>query len=156
MGHGQHPDLKMDMVVHILLPSYLPTAIPVNIVTVDTLGRRLTLCLDYGMAGLGFLLLNICTSRTGTTVFLFLIRASVSGVFNIVYIYTSEVYPTTVRSLGLGTCSGMARLGSMVTPFFAQVRTVWGCFLWFSNQVADNACCLEFIIENMKWYLHFL
>ena len=32
-----------------------------------------------------------------------------------------QVYPTTTRALGLGMCSGMARIGALVTPFFAQV-----------------------------------
>ena len=33
----------------------------------------------------------------------------------------AQVYPTTTRALGLGSCSGMARVGALVTPFVAQV-----------------------------------
>ena len=36
----------------------------------------------------------------------------------------AQVYPTTTRALGLGACSGMARIGALVTPFVAQVGTV--------------------------------
>lgn len=32
-----------------------------------------------------------------------------------------QVYPTATRALGLGTCSGMARVGALITPFIAQV-----------------------------------
>ena len=32
-----------------------------------------------------------------------------------------QVYPTSVRSVGLGTASSMARLGAMLSPFVAQV-----------------------------------
>ena len=32
-----------------------------------------------------------------------------------------KVYPTTTRALGLGACSGMSRIGALVTPFVAQV-----------------------------------
>jgi len=32
-----------------------------------------------------------------------------------------QVLPTTVRSIGLGTCSSMARVGAILTPFIAQV-----------------------------------
>lgn len=33
-----------------------------------------------------------------------------------------QVYPTATRALGLGTCSGMARVGALITPFIAQVN----------------------------------
>ena len=32
-----------------------------------------------------------------------------------------QVFPTSVRAIGLGTCSAVARIGAMVTPFAAQV-----------------------------------
>lgn len=34
---------------------------------------------------------------------------------------TLQVYPTATRALGLGTSSGMARVGALITPFVAQV-----------------------------------
>ena len=36
--------------------------------------------------------------------------------------FFSKVYPTSMRAIGLGMCSTVARLGSMSTPFIAQVR----------------------------------
>ena len=42
--------------------------------------------------------------------------------YRILFPYVSQVYPTTTRALGLGSCSGMARVGAIVTPFIAQVR----------------------------------
>lgn len=32
-----------------------------------------------------------------------------------------QVYPTSLRAVGVGTCSGMARFGAMLTPIIAQV-----------------------------------
>ena len=32
-----------------------------------------------------------------------------------------QVYPTSMRAVGLGACSGMARIGAIITPFVAQV-----------------------------------
>ncbi len=55
------------------------------------------------------------------TLFLFIGRAFISGAFQAAYVYTPEVYPTTTRALGLGSCSGMARVGALITPFVAQV-----------------------------------
>lgn len=33
----------------------------------------------------------------------------------------AQVYPTSVRALGLGLCSSMARVGCIATPIIAQV-----------------------------------
>ena len=61
--------------------------------------------------------------RNVITFFLFFIRAFATGVFQAVYVYTPEVYPTSVRGTAMGYCSAAARLGAIVTPFFAQVFT---------------------------------
>ena len=57
-----------------------------------------------------------------TTFFLFLIRAFVTGVFQAVYVYTPEVYPTSVRALAMGVHTAAARLGAIITPYMAQVQ----------------------------------
>ncbi len=56
------------------------------------------------------------------TIFLFIIRAFATGVFQAIYVYTPEVYPTRVRAFALGVCSAAARLGAISTPYIAQVR----------------------------------
>lgn len=53
--------------------------------------------------------------------FLFLIRAITAGVFQAVYAYTPEVYPTDVRGSAMGMFAGISRIGAAVTPFVAQV-----------------------------------
>jgi len=59
--------------------------------------------------------------RVTMTVILFFARGIVSGVFQAAYVYTPEVYPTSMRAIGIGTCSSMARIGAMATPYIAQV-----------------------------------
>ena len=39
--------------------------------------------------------------------------------FTLVYFYTAELYPTTIRSTGVGVCSLMARIGGFSAPFIA-------------------------------------
>ncbi|XP_061438760.1 putative transporter SVOPL isoform X2 [Rhineura floridana] len=94
---------------------------PLNILGINFLGRRLSLTITMGCTAVFFLLLNICTSTMGLTGFLFMLRALVSANFNTIYIYTAEVYPTTMRALGLGTSGSLCRIGAMVAPFIAQV-----------------------------------
>lgn len=95
--------------------------IPVNLLTIDRIGRKASIGFNFIMAGIFYILIQFCTTTVVLTLFIFGVRAFISGCFNVIYIYTGEVFPTTIRSIGLGSCSGMARIGCMVTPFIAQV-----------------------------------
>jgi hypothetical protein len=55
----------------------------------------------------------------GTTALLFAARLFVMAGFTVLYIYTPEVYPTSVRTLGLGVCNACSRLGGLVAPLVA-------------------------------------
>ena len=89
---------------------------------IERFGRRRTLSVEFSLLALGLCFLFKCDwSRSGVTAILFMIRAIASGVFQAAYVYTPEVYPTLLRSVGVGACSAMARLGAVITPYFAQV-----------------------------------
>ncbi|XP_071776636.1 putative transporter SVOPL isoform X2 [Centroberyx gerrardi] len=95
--------------------------IPLNIGLLNVLGRKMSLTVLQLLSALLFMLVNICTTMFGFTVLLFLLRSLVSMNFNVVYIYTAEVYPTVARSLGMGFCTSFSRIGGMIAPFIAQV-----------------------------------
>ncbi|RDD44803.1 Synaptic vesicle 2-related protein [Trichoplax sp. H2] len=88
---------------------------------VEQLGRKKALCLQFSLAGVFLFMLIICSARVPKTILIFCVRALISGAFQVAYVYTPEVYPTTFRALGLGFCSSFARIGAMITPFLAQV-----------------------------------
>ncbi|XP_057699957.1 solute carrier family 22 member 7-like [Corythoichthys intestinalis] len=45
--------------------------------------------------------------------------------FTVLYLYTSELYPTVLRQNGFGCCSFLARLGVAVSPLVALLDEVW-------------------------------
>ncbi|KAI8505148.1 hypothetical protein Bbelb_172570 [Branchiostoma belcheri] len=93
----------------------------VTMLIIEWLGRKRTMALQFVMFAFFTFLLLTCGGRTWLTIFIFIARAFISGAFQASYVYTPEIYPTTTRALGLGTCSGVARLGALITPFVAQV-----------------------------------
>ncbi|GBM01695.1 Organic cation transporter protein [Araneus ventricosus] len=45
----------------------------------------------------------------------------VTGSFGLLYLYTSELFPTVVRNVTLGSCSMSARIGSILAPFVREL-----------------------------------
>ncbi|CAB1316753.1 unnamed protein product [Coregonus sp. 'balchen'] len=44
--------------------------------------------------------------------------------FTVVYIYTAEIYPTVVRSAGVGMCSSAARIGTIAAPYVIYLGSI--------------------------------
>ncbi|VDK56388.1 unnamed protein product [Anisakis simplex] len=93
----------------------------VTAVVIELLGRKKTMGAEFGVFAIFTFLLFFCLQRRTVTIFIFVARAFIAGCFQCAYVYTPEVYPTTLRAVGLGTASGMARLGAILTPFISQV-----------------------------------
>ena len=53
----------------------------------------------------------------------FLGKWSVTVAFGIVYVLSAEVFPTEVRTTGLGASSCVARAGAMAAPWIALMGT---------------------------------
>jgi putative MFS transporter len=51
---------------------------------------------------------------------------SAQGVVSILYTLSSELFPTPVRSLGLGIVSGFGRFGAVLGPFLMGLAFHWG------------------------------
>ncbi|KAG7318543.1 hypothetical protein KOW79_018298 [Hemibagrus wyckioides] len=111
----------------------------VTLWAIDRLGRRKTMALCFLVFSLCIVPLYACVGRTSLTVLIFIARAFIAGGFQAAYVYTPEVYPTATRALGLGTSSGMARVGALITPFVAQVMLEWSVYLTLSVYCC---CCL--------------
>ena len=48
-----------------------------------------------------------------------------AAVFAMIFVYTGEMFPTSIRSLGIGLCSTAARISSTLFPFVVGlVRTI--------------------------------
>lgn len=44
-------------------------------------------------------------------------KLGITSSFGIAYVYTAEIYPTIMRSIGVGASSTTARLGAVIAPF---------------------------------------
>lgn len=87
--------------------------------TIETLGRKRSLVIFMSICSMAMWPLIFSENDIYQTTFLFIARASIVGSFNVIYVYTPELFPTDVRAFGLGVCSALSRLGGLVAPLFA-------------------------------------
>jgi len=100
------------------------------VLLVDSVGRKNTLIYSFGLTGLClFSLIFIDGMVWYETFSIYCARAAANCAFTVVYISTGEMYPTAIRSTGLGTASAMARIGGFSAPFISDV-------LFEANRVA--------------------
>ncbi|KAH9518620.1 hypothetical protein Btru_005805 [Bulinus truncatus] len=127
-------------------------SLPINFFLFDRIGRRLTGTLCYLGAGFFFVLIQLPVGITVLTLFMFFVRGFSSACFNFVYIYSSELYPTSIRTLSMGMASAMARVGAMLTPFISQVLISHSiaAATWVYGVICliCSICCLLLPIET--------
>ncbi|GFO34095.1 solute carrier family 22 member 6-a [Plakobranchus ocellatus] len=84
----------------------------------------------YLLSGSVCCLLSGVISRSGATnnvlvtIFSILGRFSLAACFCASDTFTAELFPTVVRSMGVGVCTFVARLGSTLAPLISALRTV--------------------------------
>ncbi|XP_074660534.1 organic cation transporter-like protein [Tubulanus polymorphus] len=105
------------------LPSYLAMHL-----LLLCIGRRVSLMLLYAITGIVLIAVTFCPKSVGGTNLVPLImtfntagKFCCAAAFGIVYIHTSELYPTNFRNRAIGIASAFARVGSMTAPFAAYL-----------------------------------
>ncbi|RDD44734.1 Synaptic vesicle 2-related protein [Trichoplax sp. H2] len=93
----------------------------VSFIIIQLLGRRKGIALQFFLAGIPIPFLIACTSSATKTILLSCTRAFSNAVFQTIILYTAEVYPTSIRAIGLGMCSAANRFGVFISPLVAQV-----------------------------------
>ncbi|XP_027908096.1 organic cation/carnitine transporter 7 isoform X2 [Vigna unguiculata] len=123
-------------------------------VAVDKLGRKLSMSTMFFMCCIFLLPLVFHLPEGLTTGLLFLARICITATFTIVYIYAPEMYPTSVRTTGVGIASSVGRIGGMICPLVA-VGLVHEChqtaaILLFEIIILFSGICVMFLpIETM-------
>ncbi|CAI5442413.1 unnamed protein product [Caenorhabditis angaria] len=92
-----------------------------------TLGRKKALMITLTTAGL-FIIIAMFAVTSGhymwALAFMLLGKIAVQGAFNILYIFTSELYPTVIRNTAVGVTSMVARFGSGLSSYIALLSNI--------------------------------
>ncbi|XP_064609234.1 LOW QUALITY PROTEIN: solute carrier family 22 member 6-A-like [Liolophura sinensis] len=98
----------------------LPSGI-ISYLTMQRFGRKATIFIFDGIAGTALIaavaLKEVYGNGLAVTALSITGKFGASAAFGSLFTYTPELYPTNLRSLGLGISSASARIGGMIAPF---------------------------------------
>jgi len=87
-----------------------------------SLGRKNSMIIFEFISFFGYLIAFVFTIRSyWLTIISFIARFAISAVYNIIYTYSIEIYPTTLRAKGFGTNSLCARIGGIFFPIIIEM-----------------------------------
>ncbi|XP_070534530.1 organic cation transporter protein-like isoform X2 [Ptychodera flava] len=102
----------------------IPAALPAWWV-IHKYGRRWPLCLSMALCGLFLSGSAFMNNPTALIALVVAAKFSNSVSFSTIYIFTAELFPTTVRNSGIGITSTLARFGTIVSPYAMLLVNIW-------------------------------
>ncbi|XP_078509242.1 organic cation/carnitine transporter 2-like [Lissotriton helveticus] len=115
--HGD-PYLNCFLSALVEVPAYI-----IAWLLLKTLPRRYTMASVLLLGGIVLLFLQLVPADLYIlSIFLVMMgKFGITAAFSMVYVYTSELYPTVVRNMGIGASSMASRLGGIISPYFVYL-----------------------------------
>lgn len=75
----------------------------------------------------------------------------IAGAYNLIYIYTLELFPTVVRNVALGFTTQVAGVGAILAPIVVSFAHVHPSipFVVFASVALSNACMAAWLPETV-------
>jgi len=105
------------------IPGYLLSYLGMQLI-----GRKVTMVVSLVVSGVACLVSSLLPdSYTALQTACFLLgKMFVTSAFGTAYLYTSELFPTTVRNLCVGLSSMTGRIGAILSPYVVALDTLTG------------------------------
>ncbi|XP_054717899.1 synaptic vesicle 2-related protein-like [Uloborus diversus] len=91
---------------------------------IEHMRRKVLLGVSLLISGVLVILLLLKTHHILIFIFLFGVRGIILADFQLIFVMTTEAFPTTVRAIAMGTGSAFCRLGGLIVPYVAQVLVI--------------------------------
>lgn len=136
--------------VAVELPAYI-----FNLIALDSWGRRPILSFLQVVSGIscifcGLLMGNTDPGMGSLQICLFLLgKVCAACGFGVVYVYSTELFPTVIRNQAVGLCSLSARIGAVAAILLKNLNVYWApAPVVIMGVIATVAGCLGFILPE--------
>ncbi|KAG1714391.1 Organic cation transporter protein [Nymphon striatum] len=115
---GGNPFINFLISSAVEIPAYICAAIAVRY-----FGRRVPLTVVMIIAGLACATPIFIPSDMSTLSLVFTMagKLCITASFGMIYVYAAELFPTVARNIGIGSCSMVARIGSILAPYVKEL-----------------------------------
>ena len=121
-----NPYLAVGIVALVEIPAYILTAL-----VMDVTGRKPLLILTLLVTAVSCIVSAIAGGHgTLSTVMILTAKFAISSTFTVSRIYTSELYPTHIRAIALGTCKTVSCIGAIDAPWVGERYLIDLFFKW--------------------------
>lgn len=132
------------------LPGYFTAAY-----FIERLGRRFVLAVYLLLTGASAIWFGVATTESSLLAAGICLSFFNLGAWGAMYAYTPELYPTSVRSTGVGLAASFGRIGGVIGPYLVGYVTsrgmpMTGVFLIFFVAIVVGACAVLFLGRETK------
>ncbi|XP_022094927.1 organic cation transporter protein-like [Acanthaster planci] len=121
------------------------------VIALKYVGRRINLGGNLLIGGVACVITSFLDAGTVRLVIAMIGKFCISASFAIIYVVSGEIYPTSVRSAGLGISSASARFAGILSPFILELKELWSPlpFVVFGS-LSVIAGFLSFLLPETK------
>ncbi|GAV08706.1 hypothetical protein RvY_18363 [Ramazzottius varieornatus] len=119
-------------VYHNLAINGLLEVIPIALATIiaSRLGNRLPLAMYFLTGGILAIIVGVIPGSSGAEVIVqnivaFISRLAFVGTCCVIFVYTTELFPTVIRNNAFSLCSTTQRIGCMITPLLPLIGSAF-------------------------------
>ncbi|KAJ8304388.1 hypothetical protein KUTeg_017971, partial [Tegillarca granosa] len=121
---------------------------------IDRKGRKFSSIFFHAIAGVSLIIavvLLVVGDDTGSlkivsSVFSLLGKFGISSSFNVIFLFTPEMYPTNLRNVGIGMASTAAKIGGMIAPFSMVLAAK---AVWAPGVIFGGLCLLVTVLTTL-------
>ena len=113
----------------------------------DHYGRLKVLQGSGFMGGLGFILYVLIDNPSIKSILVFATSFGFAASFNLIFLYSPEIFPTSIRSTVMGFLYFMSRIGALVVPSVSRIVSKPPLMFGFLSLISSYLC--SFLTETL-------